>query len=364
MDKSLAEVLYRINVGPEISNDLLKKAMTSLLSEDDSYNKDVIFGAIMTGLISKGLDADGITTMLNCTFELDRYERTKTPKHSTKHKVIEYIGSGKKGVKTINISTPSAIVASSAGACILKKGSCSTSSVTGSADFMSIVGAKKLHEIDKINESLDQLNFAFVGIEDIIPKFDKCYGGKFYSPHILSFGLAAVVTPLRGDVVMYGLAHPDVNLSLKVLKKFGIYDAMIIASTYDGIHYMDEMGIYGTTRLVGMQKGVIGDTIDFNPVERLGIETCTLADIAQCNSPLENVKCVINILNNKGKSSQINIIAMNAANLLYLSDMVDSIEKGFVVAKEEILSRRPLKRLEEYIEYTGGDVQCLRRFYD
>lgn len=359
MNHSIVEVLYRINVGREIDNELLGEAMTCLLMEKDS-SRDVLFGALLTGLMGKSVESDEIATLLKCVFSLDNYDREKVPKHSTSKKVIEYIGSGKKGVKTINISTPSAIVAASAGACILKKGSSSTSSVTGSADFMSILGMKKMLDITQINNSLEKVNFAFVGIEDVIPNFDQFYSGKFYSPHILSFGLAALVTPLRGDVILYGLAHPDTNLCIKVLKQFNVSDAMVISSTYDGIHFIDEMGIYGNTKLVGMQNKVIGKTIDFNPIELLGVGMCSLTDISQCSNPLDNVKCALRILKGKGTEAQTNIIAMNAANLLYLAGVVNTISDGFEMARNEIMSLKALNKLEEFLEFTNSDMDQYR----
>lgn len=355
MNQAVLEVLYRINVGREIENTLLEEAMLEMFHSGGEIN-EVLFGAVFTGLMGKGVDGSAIATMLRCIFKLDEYNRDAVPFNKVSRKVVEYIGSGKKGIKTFNISSVSAIVAASAGACVLKKGSSSTSSVTGSADFMSILGAKKIQSEEKINYALENIGLAFIEIEDIIPKFDHLYGGKFYSPHILSFGLAALVTSLRGDVLLYGLSHPDIELSIKVMKEFGITDAMVISNTFDGIHYMDEMGIFGITKLAGMQNGVIGKTISFNACEKLGLPSNMMKDMGQEKTAKENVFKAMRILKGEGTESQERVIALNAANLLYLSGRVCELEIGFNLAMEEIKSHRPINKLEEYISFTGGDM--------
>lgn len=361
-NKAILEVIYRINVGREIENSLLEEAMMEMFISENEIN-DVLYGALFTGLMGKKIDSSAIASMLKCIFKLDNYNRDIVPINSSSKKVIEYIGSGKKGIKTINISSVSAIVAASAGACVLKKGSSSTSSVTGSADFMSMLGAKK-QNIDQVNNALESIGLAFIGIEDIIPKFDSIYGGKFYSPHILSFGLAALVTSLRGDILLYGLSHPDTDLSIKVLKEFGIKDAMVISNTTDGIHFIDEMGISGITKLVGMHDGVIGNTISFNPCEKLGLPSGAIKDISQEKKPLDNVKKALNILKGKGTENQERVIAINAANILYLADKASGLEEGYFLALEEIRSRRPLKLIEEYVAFTGGDMKKYKEALD
>lgn len=361
-NKAILEVIYRINVGREIENSLLEEAIREMFVSENNVN-EVLYGALFTGLMGTKIDSSAIASMLKCIFTLDDYDRDMIPINRSSRKVIEYIGSGKKGIKTINISSVSAIVAASAGACVLKKGSSSTSSITGSADFMSILGAKK-QDVDQVNNALESVGLAFIGIEDIIPKFDSLYGGKFYSPHILSFGLAALVTSLRGDVLLYGLSHPDTDLSIKVLKEFGIQDAMVISNTTDGIHFIDEMGISGITKLVGMHDGIIGKTISFNPCEKLGLPSGTIKDISQEKTPLDNVKKALNILKGNGTENQERVIAINAANILYLADKANGLEEGYYLAMEEIKSRRPLKKIEEYIAYTGGDMRQFRGVLD
>ena len=53
---------------------------------------------------------------MEAIFSIDGYIRENQPVNEAEKTVIEYIGSGKKGIKTINISTPSALIASAAGA--------------------------------------------------------------------------------------------------------------------------------------------------------------------------------------------------------------------------------------------------------
>ena len=75
---------------------------------------------------------------------------------------------------------------------------------------------------------ITKTGFGAFTIENLLPKFDLVYAKRFYAPHALSFGLATLASPIRYDSFLYGLAHPNITLSVNVLKKFGIRNAMVV----------------------------------------------------------------------------------------------------------------------------------------
>lgn len=361
---SVKELLYRLNVNSDYDIVLLENAFKEILEVQDNNVRNTLLGSLLTSLMTKNPTKEEITTLLKVAFSVDNYNPfdRKLVDIGENKKTVTIVGSGKKGIKTINISTASAFLAASLGAYIVKPGSFSTSSITGSADFIEMIGANKNLTSDESVSILKKCGFAFFCIEDIIPKFDKIYGGNFYVPHVLSFGLAALVCPIKTDVLLYGLAHPNVELSLNVLKDFGLKNIMVISSTDDNIHFIDEMGIFGTTRLIGTVDGYNnGELLKFNPLKELGLPKYTSNDIKQGKNKKDNIKYILNALSGKGIPAHEDIICINCSNILYLSGLVNNLKEGFDLAKKQIKTGQGLRKLEEYVLLTGGNLNKLRK---
>jgi len=355
-DDSVMEVLYRINVQSKIDKRLLETAFDSVLSNQKQSIRDIQLGAILTGIMARGPTTLEIVTLLKSVFKLDNFN----PKNGSKIKIpkgellIGAIGSGKKGVKTMNISTPALLTAASVGAFTAKVASCSTSSLTGSADFLRESGANLNIPFKKMEKIITKTRFGAFTIENLLPKFDSIYAKKFYAPHALSFGLAALASPIKYDNFLYGLAHPNINLSVDVLKRLGIKNVMVVSTTNDGIHYLDEMGVYGITKIKGIQNGKVGYTKKFNPLIELNLPKYIPADICEGKDKEKNIRLVIDVLKGKGEKAREDIICINAGTILYLAKKAKDLKEGYHLAKEAIKQGLPYKKLIEFIIATGG----------
>ena len=364
MNKSyIRELLYRINVNSNYDTKLLMNAFKEVLYMKDANVRNIMLGSLLTSIMAKNPTEDEIVALLKTAFSMDDYDPLARPKiEIPDKKCITIVGSGKKGIKTVNISTASALLAASMGAYVAKPGSSSTSSMTGSADFMELLGANTNISTEKSTDILKKCGFSFFKIENTIPKFDSVYGGNFYVPHALSFGLAALLCPVSTDATLYGLAHPNVELSLNVLKRFGVKNAMVVSSTDDNIHFIDEMGIFGKTRLIGTQDGINnGELVIFNPLEELKLPKYTSSDIKQGESKEENLRYILNALAGNGNMAHEDIICINCANILYLSGMVANLIEGYNLSKEAIKTGNALEKLAEYIELTGSKSNNIKK---
>lgn len=363
-NKVISEVLYRLNVGSQIDSELLSSAFNTILNDEETESRDVQLGSLLTGIMAKGPTINEIVTLLESSFKLDGFspfdrKEINLPKDEI---LIGAVGSGKKGYKTMNISTPALIIAASMGAYTAKPVSSSTSSISGSADLLRNLGMRIDMSLEEMEKIIKETGFGAFCIENIIPKFDKVYGGKFFVPHTLSFGLAALVSPVRFDNLIYGLAHPDVETSIRVLQRFGIDNAMVASTTDDNIHYLDEMGVYGTTKLIGIKNGNIGKVIYFRPTEELGLPKYTPDDICQGDSLEQNIKYCVDVLRGKGETPREDIICINAGTILYLAGKFENMKEGYYNAKAIVSTGRPFEKLIEIIDASDGDKTKLERY--
>tara|TARA_Y100000310_G_scaffold96067_1_gene93841 strand:+ start:4292 stop:5401 length:1110 start_codon:yes stop_codon:yes gene_type:complete len=362
--EAVHEVLYRLNVGSKINIKLLEKAFGVVLLNDKSKNNDVQLSAILTGIMARGPEKEEIIALLKSVFKLDKFnpkkrKKIKLPKGQV---LVGAIGSGKKGIKTMNISTPALLTAASLGAYTAKTVSHSTSSLTGSADFLELVGCNLDISLKRMEKIILKTGFGAFKIERLLPKFDSIYGQKFIALHALSFGLAALASPIKYDNFLYGLAHPDVELSIKVLKNFGIKNAMVVSTTHDKIHYLDEMGIYGETKMIGIQSGKVGKLKVWNPVKELMLPKYSPKSILEGENVHENIKLSLDVLKGKGEKAREDIIAINAGTILYIAGITKGLEESYKAAKKALQDGLPYKKLAEFIKENGGDLKKLKRY--
>ena len=353
----IAEVLYRLNIGIVIDNELLEEVFKLILTHPNVKSRDVQLGAFLTGLMVSGLTVEAVTTLIRTALNIDGLTRFKLsiPKGE---RLVTVAGSGKKGLKTFNISTPACIVAVAAGAYVAKPGSGATASVSGSMDFANVIGMKTLSHQD-MSEVLLKTGFGLFSIEHLIPKFDGVYGGKIFGPTPLSFGLPAIVNPIVCDSLLYGLSHPNIELSMDVLKELGYEHVMVVSSSNDEIHYIDELTPLPLNLIGKIEDGVISTVESHSFSDFSNFTNCAHIDLIPGESLLENVQIAINVLDGKGPSSRESAVALNAGAILVLARKAVNIREGYEHSIDIMRSGKAMQKLEEFIDATGGSKKAL-----
>ncbi len=351
------ESMYKLNLGLSLDEYETYEAMHNILNIHDKEKRSVLMTMLLNGIMIKNPTISEVRGLLKASLELDnmltrKKYKIKLPKNNI---LIGLCGSGKKGIKTINISTPAAIIAATNGAYIVKACSSSTSSKTGSSDFLSLLGIDINLNMKKKEVILKKFGIMFCSIEKTTPNFAKLYEGIFYAPHAMSFALAALSIPVETDTIAYGLSHPNIKLSVDVLKSFGINNAFIYSSTEDGIHYLDELGISGYANVIGIQNGVIGRQIMTPIKEEFNLNTTyTNKKITEGLSKIDNIKKSILALKGEGDKAIIDVICINSAILLCLAKKSTSLRDAYNIAFQSIMSGRVYSRFIEIVEGYGG----------
>lgn len=356
------EAIYRLNLGLSLDEYEAYNAMNSVLNLKEKSKRSVLMTVLLNGLMVKVPTVSEIRGLLIASLEKDNIINTKKPRIKLpKNKILLGLaGSGKKGVKTFNISTPSAIVAACNGAYIVKGCSCSTSSKTGSSDFLTQFGFDLNKPLKEKESILLKTGLMFFSIEATTPKFAKLYEGLFYAPHAMSYALAALSFPVEVDNMVYGLSHPNVKLSIDVLKSFDFNNAFVYSSTEDGIHYLDELGVSGYANIIGIKNGKIGKQVMSPIKEEFNLNrNYTNADIAEGKSVKENVKKAVLALQGKGSKANIDAICINAALLLCLSNQSESLLDGYNMAYSSIVSGKCFEHFLKILKLYNGNKNLI-----
>lgn len=358
------ESLYKLNVGLSLDEYETEEAMSLILNELDEQKRISLLTMLLNGVMVKGPTINEVSGLLNAALSMDNILTENKPKINlpNNEKLVGVASSGKKGIKTINITTTSCFVAAACGVNIAKACSHSTSSKTGSSDFLDICGINIDIPFNKKIDILKKYHISFFSIEETTPKFAKVYGGVFYAPHAMSFALAGLSFPIRIDSLAYGLSHPNVKLSAEVLKKFGIKNSLTYSSTYDGVHFLDELLPIGFVNFARIKDGNVEKIISADIQESLNLSrNFNLTSIYEKNNEEENVIESLKILCGKGDESQINTICVNTAIFLLLGEKVNSLKEGYKMAREKLNTGEVWNLFLNIVDQYGGNKEYLKK---
>ncbi|MCA9336956.1 hypothetical protein KC955_03785 [Candidatus Saccharibacteria bacterium] len=324
-----------------------------------------MMGMLLNGIMAKGATLEEVSALLDAAFHVDRFNPTTRPKFPSKQKTITVAGSGKKGQKTVNISSLASVVAAChGGITILKLCSPSTSSVTGSQDFFTILGGKVQESSEQIMKNTLETNLGFFPVEDVLPKFASMYSGWYFAPHAMSFALAGMACRYKTDYLFYGLAHPNVSLSVNTFRHYGYPQALVASSTQDGTHYIDEIisqcGVsmqgYRSLKNHSPRKSYFYVDNEVQPITTEPIQKI----IGQLPDQDKNIIKGLSAL--CGNAPLAQQVAINTATIFVAAEMYGTFTEAYEKAQSIINSGAPIKKLRELIRVSGGDTKVLDDF--
>ena len=356
------ESLYKLNIGLSLDEYESEEALSIILHEKEEQKRISLLSMLLNGIMIKGPTVNEVSGLLKAALKMDDILTKKKPRLDLPagELLVGVASSGKKGIKTINITCTSCFVAAACGANVAKACSHSTSSKTGSSDFLDICGINLDIPFEKKNEILKKYHIAFFSIEDTTPKFAKVYGGVFYAPHAMSFGLAGLSFPVEIDSLAYGVSHPNVKLSAEVYKNFRIKNALVYSCTYDGIHYLDELLPNSFINLIRIKDLHVEKTISANISDALSLDNSfNINKIKEKKDKYNNVYASLNILKGNGNKSEIDTICVNASIFLLLANKVKSLKEGYKMAKDVLNSGKVWNLFLNVVKSYGGNPELL-----
>lgn len=341
LPSAVREVLSWIAVGNHVTSAAFADSFLATV-DLPAPTRDVVLGSLMTAMMARGPVADEVEALLRGALSVDSRASTQVISGGARP-VLMLAGSGKKGVRTLNVSTPAALVAATAGASVIKVGSAATSSALGSRDLVRALGLREHRTADGVRDDLATSGFAFVAIEPEIPVLDELYGGRFHAPNPFSFGLAPLASPVRGDVTVFGLSHPRVDVAARVLSRFDMHHIDVLSTRLPSGHYLDEIGPAGELRWCRVRNGEVGP-IEAEPASNM-TTTGLPRDLPTPRGADEAIERTGELLGGGGLDSHRALVALNAAHLLALGGIAASLAAGLAVAEDILRSGAALANI-------------------
>jgi anthranilate phosphoribosyltransferase len=263
--------------------------------------------------------------------------------------LIDICGTGGGQINTFNISTASAIIASSAGAKVAKHCNRSASGVCGSADFMESIGLALEAPIDDITKAIQEIGLGFL----YAPKFHPSM--QYVASVRRVIGIRTVfniVGPLANPSTNLGgqvIGAPDLNVAetlVLALNETGTKNIMLINSV-DGL---DELSCTCENDITLITENGIKHT-RFHPKE-IGLETTGLENLI-VRTKEDSIRDTLRVIYGVGDKHKQNIVYLNASAALVVGHIASDFREGIEIARDAVRDGRAQKLLSEYIRRCG-----------
>jgi len=343
---SLVNLTEKVVARTDLSREEVAAAISALL--DESAPKDAK-AEFLTALARKGETAEEIAA-----FALELRGRAADPQIDPARfggVLLDVVGTGADMAHTFNISSCTMFVAAAAGVAVAKHGNQAITSKCGSADVLAALGAKIGLPPEAARRCLEEVGVTFFlaplyhpSFRVIAPVRKRLAERKQRTVFNI---LGPLVNPARPTHQLIGVFDRAlVGKYAEVLRLLGVKHAMVVHG--DGL---DELSTMGVNTVAELWAGRIEQTErDFRVPHTLwrGV-VVKLAELAG-GDPATNAGIVRDVLGSRDRGARRDIVLLNAAAALVVSDMVDDFEQGWKRAAELIDSGAAQEKLERFVE--------------
>ena len=346
---TLSQLTEKATAHAELTRAEIGEAVAQLL---DNAILDDAKAAFLTALAHKGETAGEIAA-----FALELRMRALDPQVDPARfggVVLDVVGTGADMAHTFNISSCVIFVAAAAGVAVAKHGNRAVTSKCGSADVLAALGARIELAPAAARRCLEETGLTFFfaplyhpSFKAIAPVRKQLAAQKQRTVFNL---LGPLVNPARPTNQLVGVFDKAlVHRYAEVLRLLGLKHALVVHG-----NGLDELSIMGPNTVAEVWGGRIEETVrDFRVLHSQwrGVEV-KLAELAGGDPPA-NARIVRDVLGSHDRGARRDIVLLNAAAALVVSDKADSFESGWQCAAELIDSGAALAKLEQFVAATN-----------
>jgi anthranilate phosphoribosyltransferase len=338
---NLSRIIQKLVSGADLSDDELIFAISLILQGKLS---EASIASFLVALRMKGETAHELDVIVQT---IKKYAVRITPKIDGF--LIDTCGTGGGQINTFNISTASAIIASSAGAKIAKHGNRSASGLCGSADFMEYIGFNLECPVEGILEAIQQTGLGFLYAPKFHPAMQNVASARRTIGIRTVFNaigpLTNPCTNLCGQII--GAPDPKIIETLALsLKESDLKDIMLVSSK-DGLDELSNTCENDITRITGNEI----KRTRFHPRE-IGLELARLENLVEYSKE-EAIRDTLRVIYGIGDKYRQDIAVLNASAALVVGQSSTNLTEGVELARQAVRDGRAQKQLLECIRRCG-----------
>lgn len=333
----LKPILAKVANGEKLNEEQAEQAFDVLMSGQATPSQ---MGAFLMALRLRGETVDEITGAA-------RVMRSKATGIVAPPHAVDTCGTGGDGSGTFNISTGAAIVAAACGAIVAKHGNRAASSKSGSADVLLALGVNLDADMALLEKALKEINLCFMmatrhhsAVRHVMPTRVEMGTRTIFNL------LGPLANPAKTKRQVMGVfAREWVEPIANVLNRLGSEHAWVVY----GHSGLDEISTTGPTFVAEVKNGKV-TTFEINP-EDYGLEIVTL-DALKGGDAQTNAQAILDLLAGK-KSAYRDIVLLNAAAALVVTDIATDLADGIAKARVAIDSGKAAETLQALVSISN-----------
>ncbi|MFL6090854.1 MAG: anthranilate phosphoribosyltransferase [Aeromicrobium sp.] len=337
-------VLSTLLAGSDLDTESSTWAMEQILGGEATPSQ---IGGFLVALRGKGETVDEITAFVETMY------RHAAPLQ-VDGRVVDIVGTGGDGARTVNISTMSAVTIAGAGIPVVKHGNRASSSQSGSADVLESLGVRLDVPVAELASVLHAVGITFCFAPAFHPsmRFAGPTRRELGIPTTFNF-LGPLANPARPGAMAVGVSDTRMApLMAGVLARRGI-DALV----FRGDDGLDELTTATTSHVWVVRGGEVAEE-SFDPA-RLGIEPAA-ADALTGGDAEFNADVFRRVISGE-KSAVRDAVLLNAAAGIAAFDALpdpleDRLATAMARAAESIDSGAAARVLEAWIARTAEAI--------
>ena len=343
----LKEYIEKVVEKIDLTEEEAENAMKIIMSGSAS---DVQVSSFLTALRAKGESIEEITAFARVMREFA--EKISPEVDGT---LVDTCGTGGDSVKTINVSTVSAIVVASSGAYVAKHGNRAVTSKSGSADVLEALGVKIDLNPKDVEKLIEKIGIGFL----FAPIFHKAMKNvakvrKELGIRTVFNILGPLTNPANAEAQLLGVFDKDLTEKIaNALSKLGVKRAMVV----HGLEGLDEISVTTKTKVSELRNGKV-ETYYIEP-EDFKIKRAKIEDVLAKDLEYNTIKA-LEVIKGIEKGAKRDIVLLNSGAAIYLAGVAKSVEDGIEIARNCIDEGKAYKKLLELIKESGGSLERLK----
>lgn len=337
-----ARILENLFQNKDLDEQTAFDLMTNLT---DGTMDERVMAALLTAMAAKGVATPELVGSARAI--LKRQTPFVVPV-AYKENLCEIVGTGGDAKGSFNISSLSAIVATSAGAKIAKHGNRAVSSKSGAADFFQALGVPIFATPQQTAALLESTGFCFL----MAPVYHAAM--RFAAPVRAVLGIKTIMNllgpllnPAGAQIALLGVYDKNIlEIYARAAFALGLKRVLTVASD-DGF---DEISPFAPTRAFYLDENK-AESLTIYP-EELGVSNIKEAELLGGDAAQNAILAQKILENPKVNNTIFHAISLNAGALLWLADKAKNLKEGIHLARQNIQNHTAHEKLNEIVQFS------------
>ena len=260
--------------------------------------------------------------------------------------LLDTCGTGGDGLRTVNASTLTALIAAAAGVPVAKHGNRSVSGIFGSADLLEGLGVRVQLGPEEVAACIQATGFGFIYAPLFHPAMRHAAAArKRIEGRTLSTCLGPLVNPASATHQLIGVYAR--SLIGPVAEACGLLGSKHVIAVH-GEGGLDEVSLSGPTYVAEWQENQMR-TKTVRP-EDVGLTRVPLKELT-CETAEEALACAQKVLTGR-PGPATDFVLLNAGFALKAADRCPTVDQGILLGRKLLVQGAVAKKLEEVKAFT------------